>query len=162
VRAKGVSMAGILATLALSCVASSAQAATGLEPGVHADPGSPATKEYALPLNQARQTGRGSPGHTTSSSATLFGAGIKPPGSGGSGRARSTAGNTSSGMQRGAPSSGPGAPVPAIVLRAARSQASSNGNGSLLTLLGGGAIILVLGGFGGTLMRRSHRPSTST
>jgi len=113
-----------------------------------------------LPLNQARGTG-GVTGHTTSSSAALFGAGIKPPGSGGSGRAKSTAGNTPSSAGRGAPSSDPEAPVPAIVLRAARSQASSSGNGSLLTLLGGGVIILVLGGFGGMLMRRSHRPSAS-
>lgn len=162
-RAKGVSFVGIFVALTLSCIAVSAQAATGLEPGVHADPGSPAAKEYALPLNQARGAGGGT-GHTASSSAALFGAGIKPPGTGGSGRARSTGSNTPSSTQRGAPSSDPRTPVPvpAIVLRAARSQASSNGNGSLLTLLGGGAIILVLGGFGGTLMRRSHRPSTST
>jgi hypothetical protein len=155
-----VSVAGIFVALTLSCLAVCAQAATGLEPGVHPDPGSPAAKEYALPLNQARGAGGGT-GHTASSSAALFGAGIKPPGAGGSGRARSSAVNTPRGARHGAPSSDPGAPVPAIVLRAARSQASSNGNGSLLTLLGGGAIILVLGGFGGTLMRRSHRPSAS-
>lgn len=158
-RAKGVSVAGIFVALSLSCLAVFAQAATGLEPGVHADPGSPATKEYALPLNQARQTGGGTP--TTSGSAALFGVGIKPPGSGGPGHAGPAVGHTSSSAGRGAPSSGPGAPVPAIVLRTARSQASSNGNGSLLTLLGGGVAILVLGGFGGTLMRRSHRPSAS-
>jgi hypothetical protein len=29
-----------------------ALAAAGLEPGVHADPGSPAAKQYELPLNQ--------------------------------------------------------------------------------------------------------------
>jgi hypothetical protein len=29
----------------------------------------------------------------------------------------------------------------------------------LLALLGGGVAILILGAFGGTLMRRSHRPS---
>jgi hypothetical protein len=144
--------------LALSCLAASAQAATGLEPGVHADPGSPAAKQYALPLNQARQAGGGTP--TTSSSAALFGAGIKPPGSGGSGRARSAVGNAPHGARQdasGAAPSDPDTPVPAIVLRAASSRASSGGNGSLLTLLGGAVAILVLGAFGGTLMRRSHR-----
>jgi hypothetical protein len=161
VRAKGVSFAGIFVALTLSCMAVSAQAAMGLEPGVHPDPGSPAAKEYALPLNQARGAGGGG-GHTTSSSAALFGAGIKPPGAGGSGRARSSAVNTPHGARHGVSSSDPKAPVPAIVLRAARSEPSSSGNGSLLTLLGGGVIILVLGGFGGTLMRRGHRPSAST
>jgi hypothetical protein len=160
VRAKGVSFAGIFVALTLSCIAVSAQAATGLEPGVHADPGSPAAKQYALPLNQARGTG-GVTGHTTSSSAALFGAGIKPPGSGGSGRAKSTAGNTPSSAGRGAPSSDPEAAVPAVVLRAARTQAS-NGNGSTLTLLGGGVAIIVLGAFGGTIMKRTNRSSVST
>jgi hypothetical protein len=37
---------------ALSCPAAPALAAADLEPGVHADPGSPAAKQYALPLNQ--------------------------------------------------------------------------------------------------------------
>jgi hypothetical protein len=157
-------VAGILAMLALSCLAVSAHAATGLEPGVHVDPGSPAAKEYALPLNQARQTGANTSGKASTGSAALFGAGIKPPGSGGSGRARSAASNTPHGVRRdasGAGSSDPGTHVPAIVLRAASSRASSGGGGSLLALLGGGVAILVLGAFGGTLMRRSHRSSVS-
>src|SRR5436190_859192 len=52
-----------------------------LEPGVHADPGSPAEKQYVLPLSQARGTGGETSSH--SSSPRLFGAGIKPPGGGG-------------------------------------------------------------------------------
>lgn len=162
-RAKCVSAAGTCAILALGCLTVSAQAATGLEPGVHLDPGSPAAKEYALPLNQARQTGGGSR-HASTGSAALFGAGIKPPGSGGSGQGRSSAGNTPSGARHGtsgASSSEVGTPVPAIVLRAARSQTAANGNGSTLTLLGGGVAILILGAFGGTVMRRSHRSSLS-
>jgi hypothetical protein len=151
--------------LALSCLAVSAQAATGLEPGVHVDPGSPAAKEYALPLNQARQTGANTSGKASTGSAALFGTGIKPPGSGGSGRARSAVGNTPNGARRdasGAASSGSRTSVPAIVLRAASSHASSGGDGSLLTLLGGAVAILILGAFGGTLMRHSHRSLSQT
>ncbi len=169
--AKGFSAAAALAMLAFSCLPVSAQAATGLEPGVHADPGSPAAKEYALPINQARQTGA-APGHASTGSAALFGAGIKPPGSGGSGRGGSGAGNAPGGARReasgtpssnnpGAASANPVTAVPAIVLREARSQSSPSGGDSLLALLGGGVAILVLGAFGGTIMRRSHRPSVS-
>ena len=159
--AKGFSAAAALAVLALSCLTVSAQAATGLEPGVHADPGSPAAKEYALPINQARQTGA-APGQASSGSAALFGAGIKPPGSGGSGQGGSRGGLTARGERHnasGTVSSSPGAHLPAVVLQASRSQSASSGNRSMLTLLGGGVAILILGAFGGTIMRRNHRPS---
>jgi hypothetical protein len=161
---KYVSAVGTFAMLAISCLAVSAQAATGLEPGVHPDPGSPAAKEYALPLNQARQVGGGGGDHASSGSAALFGAGIKPPGSGGSGQADPRAGGTQRSTRRDASGPAPSdqsSPVPAIVLRAARSQASSSGSGSILALLGGGVAILVLGAFGGTVMRRSRRSSAS-
>jgi hypothetical protein len=165
VRAKEVSIAGILLVITLSCLAASAQVAAGLEPGVQADPGSPAAKEYALPLNQARQTGGGAPGNGASGPAKLFGAGIKPPDSAGSARSRSSAGGAPHGARPGASgviSYDRGAPVPAIVLRAARSQGSSNGGGSILALLGGGVAIIVLGAFGGTLMRRGRQSEPST
>src|ERR1700730_5707586 len=80
-----LSISGSLTVLAIICSTALAQANAGLEPGVHVDPGSPAAKEYALPLNQARQTGS-EPSSHTSSEGTLFGAGIKPPGAGGSPR----------------------------------------------------------------------------
>jgi hypothetical protein len=148
----------------MSCLATSAQAAEALEPGVHADPGSPAAKEYALPINQARQTGAAS-GHGGSGSAALFGAGIKPPGSGGgSGQGRSNADNARHGVRQGASrvvSAHPQAPLPAAVLRAERSPASSS-DSSMLALLGGGVAILVLAAFGGTIMKRGNRPSASS
>ena len=161
--AKGFSAAAAFAVLALSCLTVSAQAATGLEPGVHADPGSPAAKQYALPINQARQTGA-APGQASTGSAALFGGGIKPPGSGGSGRGGSNGGQPPSGARHGASgttSSSPGAPLPAVVLQATRSQSASSGSGSMLALLGGGVAILILGAFGGTIMRRGHRSSVS-
>lgn len=142
---------------ALSCLAAPVSA-LGLEPGVHVDPGSPAAKEYALPLNQARQTGAGPTGHEGSAGAP-FGAGIHPPGSGGWSHAGSptdgphgqrTVSNASS-----ANASGTGTSISPVALRAATSHAG--GGGSLLTLLGGAVAILILGAFGGTLMRRGHR-----
>jgi hypothetical protein len=147
----------------MSCLAVSAQAAEALEPGVHADPGSPAAKEYALPINQARQTGTAS-GHASTGSAALFGAGIKPPGSGGSGQGRSNAENPPRGVRHGASEVAtphPQPPLPAAVLRAERSPASSS-DSSMLALLGGGVTILVLGAFGGTIMKRGNRPSSSS
>jgi hypothetical protein len=135
------------------------QVALGLEPGVHVDPGSPAAKEYALPLNQARRTG-GNAGQAKAGASMLFGAGIKPPGSGGAKQAGADSGEAQREARPGASGATPRdqvAPVPAIVLRAARSQSSSNGDGSILALLGGGVAIIILGALGGTLMRRGRR-----
>jgi hypothetical protein len=53
-------------------------------------------------------------------------------------------------------------PLPSVVVRTARSPGSSNGSGSLLALIGGGLAILVLGGFGGTVLRHSRRPNPSS
>jgi hypothetical protein len=155
---------GAALVLASGGLPPSAQAASGLEPGVHVDPGSPAAKEYALPLNQARQTGSERPSQT-SSEGTLFGAGIKPPGAGGSGGAngRRDAHNASGGVTSTRRPSAGSSSQPALaqaVLRAERSSGSS-GDGSLLALLGGGVTILVLGGFGGTVLRHSRRPTPS-
>jgi len=159
----GFSAAAALVAIAMSCFTVSAQAAEGLEPGVHTDPGSPAAKEYALPINQARQTGA-APGQASGGSAALFGVGIKPPGSGGSGGGGSNGSLNAHGEHHdatGTVSSHPGAPLPAVVLQAARSQSAPSGSGSMLALLGGGVAILILGAFGGTIMRRSHRSFVS-
>ena len=157
-RAIVVSMASTLAVLAISCFTASTQVATGLEPGVHIDPGSPAAKEYALPLSQARQTGS-SP--TTGSSATApFGAGIHPSGGSGGGSSHggsSTGSSVSPANASKASTSNTRTAVPALVLRSANRQASSGGDGSILALVGGGVAILVLGGFGGMILRRSHQ-----
>jgi hypothetical protein len=159
-------MASAFAVLALSGLTATAQAGTGLEPGVHIDPGSPAAKEYALPLNQARQSGAGS-SSSRSSSGALFGAGIKPPGSGGSPHSGSGARDTAAGG-RGLPSkagaataSGSQSALPSAVLRASSSRASSGNGGSILALLGGGVAILVLGGLGGMVLKRSRHSAPS-
>ncbi len=166
---RGVSFAGVLVALTLLCFASGASAAASIEEGVHVDPGSPAAHEYALALTQARRTGSGSasrPSARSGPSETLFGAGIKPPASGGSsksGRAGSKARGHHGGRGRSSPGlaaqlSGLEASVPAGVLRAERSR-SSGGDGSTLALIGGGVAILVLGGFGGTVLRHNRRPT---
>jgi hypothetical protein len=173
-------MAGV-AALAMSGVGALAPGASALEPGVHVDPGSPAAKEYALPLSQARQTGS-EPSSHTSSEGTLFGAGIKPPGAGGpphnadkrpspSGRLaaqpQGVGATTATGAAGGTTGSGVGpSPLsqPALaeaVLRAARAQGSAGGDGSILALLGGGVAVLVLGGFGGTVLRHNRRRTSS-
>ncbi len=155
------SLGGALALISLALSATVAQADAGLEPGVHVDPGSPAAKEYAIPLGQARQTG--AEGSSASSSAPLFGAGIGPRGPGGSSHSHSGAGRTlSAAKARGQGSvSGLGATrvagresLPSSVL-ASSSRASGDG-GSLLALLAGGVAILILGGLGGAMLRRAR------
>jgi hypothetical protein len=166
-RAVGLSICGALAVLAVWLPVTPAAAASALEPGVHIDPGSPAEKEYVLPLNQARHTGTGATGGT-SSSAPLFGAGIAPPGGGGSGPGSGSSPRTHSGRPlhagagaKRAPAAPAPASLPSVVVHTARAQSSSAGSGSLLALLGGGLAILVLGAFGGTVLRHSRRPRPS-
>jgi hypothetical protein len=139
-----------------------AQAGAGLEPGVHIDPGSPAAKEYVLPLNQARQIGGGS-STSRSASGALFGAGITPPGAGGSSRLGTGAGSAKArGPAAASGSSGarPAAAQPALsasLLHDASSQAGpTGGDGSMLALLAGGVAILAIGGLGGMVLRRSR------
>jgi hypothetical protein len=168
-RAAGVRICGALAVLAMCLLAPPAVAASGLEPGVHVDPGSPAEKEYVLPLNQARQTGAGrsSGGHST----TLFGTGITPPRGGGGASAgagasptSTTGARTRAAGHRAAARNGASVPtpLPSVVVRTTHSQASSAGSSSWLVLLGGGLAILLLGGFGGTVLRHSRRPTPSS
>jgi hypothetical protein len=148
-----------LAALAMTWATPALEAASGLEPGVHVDPGSPAAKEYALPLNQARQTGGGSSPQSSSEGA-LFGAGIKPPSSGSPrGGGRSGAHTAAGGAVIG---SGSQTALAEDVLRAARAHESASGDGSLLALIGGGVAILVLGGFGGTVLRHGRRATSSS
>jgi hypothetical protein len=145
--------------------------ALGLEPGVHADPGSPAAKQYSLPLNQARQTGAGPAGHEGSSANVPFGAGIKPPGTGGSSHGTDGSSHSGAGASKATGRSGASRPhatntagrqstLPAAVLRASSSQAG--GDDSTLALLGGAVAILILGGLGGVLLRRSRGSLSSS
>ena len=96
------SVAGLL-TLVAACLAAPsaamAQSSPATQPGVHAAPGSPAGKEYAIPVDSARSIGGSSPHHAStphhaatggstrqapaqssgsSGGSSLFGAGITP------------------------------------------------------------------------------------
>jgi hypothetical protein len=177
-KAKRLSMAIALAALGsvLGVATMGVAAAGALEPGVHVDPGSPAAKEYALPLSQARQTGAG-PASSPGASEPSFGAGIKPPRSGGpggpgthgsagtAGGGRRTSAGSPTRRRTSASSSDHAAaatpPLPPAVRRAVAAADSSGGGGSLPALIGGGVAILVLGGFGGTVLRHSRRPTPS-
>jgi hypothetical protein len=57
-------------------------AALAQDPGVHFDSGSPAGKEYAIPLAEGRAEGAGTTDQRAAAK-TPFGAGITPPGGGG-------------------------------------------------------------------------------
>lgn len=71
-----------------------------IDPGVNYDPGSPAGKEYAIPLVQGRAIGAGTD-NQRAAAGIAFGAGIKPP-SGGAG----TGGNHRPGHGSGSGGSG--------------------------------------------------------
>lgn len=173
-RAAWVSGVVTLAAAAASWPALIVQSAAALEPGVHVDPGSPAAKEYALPVSQAREAGEG--GGSESAHEQLFGAGIKPPGSGSSppsgssrggspsagsrarGGASKSAGASSSGSAGGA-SGATQTPPPPLVRRVAGGRSSSGGGSSSLVLLGGGVVVIVLGAFAGVVLRHGRRPT---
>jgi hypothetical protein len=126
-----------------------------LEPGVHVDPRSPAAKEYALPLAQARKTGGGgaSGGHG------LFGAGIRRLGAEGrrngarrsSGERLARRGRQGTATQR---SSEAAASASGTLADARKGTAGASGGDSLLALLGGGVAVLVVGVLAGTILRR--------
>jgi hypothetical protein len=184
-RAARVSAVLAFAALAASGPALFAQSAAALEPGVHVDPGSPAAKEYALPVSQARGAGGGSEG----SHEQLFGAGIKPPSSGSPRGGSPRGGSAGSGSARGGSPSSPTArrgaskaagaasprsaagtgatraidsqPTPSLVRRAADRQSSSDGGSSWPVLLGGGVLVLVLGAFAGVVLRHGRRATSA-
>jgi hypothetical protein len=80
VRKPKVSVACIVVCSSLSAPG----AAFAQDPGVHFDSGSPAGKEYAIPLAEGRAEGAGTT-NQRAAATTPFGVGITPPGGGGGG-----------------------------------------------------------------------------
>jgi hypothetical protein len=78
VRKLKVSIAGIMVCSTLGLPG----AAIAQDPGVHFDSGSPAGKEYAIPLAEGRAEGAGTTNQRAAAN-TPFGVGISPPGDGG-------------------------------------------------------------------------------
>ena len=164
--ARHVRLMVVLAVVACLAAPSVAAAKPALSPGVQVDPGSPASKQYAIPLAQARAGGTSG----GSGSGTLFGSGItratpasstpaaprpRTPAS----RARAggpTGGDKGSGAvaQSGQVTAAPGARVPAP------GRLAGGGAGSAW-MLGVAAIVLALGGLGGAALARHSRGSST-
>jgi hypothetical protein len=171
-RAGRVSTLFTFAALAVVCSTTLVASASALEPGVHIDPGSPAAKEYALPVSQARGAASGGEG-SDPSSERLFGSGITPPssGSGSGGSHAAPAGAHSGGVGNGSSrhgGSGSGAAgtarqaTPLLVQRVAVGRSSSTGGSSALVLLAGGVGVLALGAFAGIVLKHSRRETSPT
>lgn len=139
--------------------------------GVHVDPGSPAGKQYAIPIPTARSEAAGGQGATGSANPPLFGVGVTPGGAAasagassggattGTRAARKTGGRFNGRRGAGAASTRQakqsGAQAAGVRARDAASQSNAVGGTSWLPLLGGGALVLLIGGGGGFLLRRS-------
>jgi hypothetical protein len=172
-------MLALAFVLSLAAASPPAAKAATVPPGVQVDPGSPAGKEYAIPLAQARGGGtsggrlfgRGitrAPTTVTTAPTTVTTPSVPPAAS------RSVAtGATRSGQARAARHGSPtirsagdrtvsqtyGVPA-AQVSRAERLAAGGSG---ILWMVGVAALVLALGGLGGTaLARRSPGASTRT
>lgn len=146
--------------IALACactllLAGQVSSAIAAQPGVHIDPGSPAGKQYAIPIVSARGEAGG---QTGSQSPPAFGVGITPP-SGGQTKAITggrTLGPATTRKDRRRPKTNTGSttsnsgslPAPAAV------QTSAAGGSGWLALTIGGMLVLILGGAGGMLLRR--------
>lgn len=167
-------------TLGVCLAPTPAMANAPLPPGVHVDPGSPANKQYQIPIPAARQETAGSTGSTGgSSNPPLFGVGIKSSAAPASGPGQTTAANSASSS---VPAPG-GTHHPGIRSSAASSRhtrtraahhsaaqsstraarttrtyekASEPGSSSWLPLVIGGALVLIVGGGGGLGLRRRH------
>jgi hypothetical protein len=151
------------AVLAAAGLAAMPGAAVAQEPGVVVDPGSPAGKEYAIPVARARREAgvdratSGSSGSSTQAKPELFGAGISPrkaaptkPEKTGSKSSESDSGGAPAGGGGGSSSGGSGGPG-AAAAAAVQSRPSAN---ALPWLAGPAAAVLLIGAAAGLLMRR--------
>jgi hypothetical protein len=166
-RAISAALAAAVVLIGIGAVAAGAAQPHQISSGVYADPNTPAGKEYALQLQQARSTGA-APSSTGSSGATpLFGAGIarttpapqkaaRQPATARrkkSSRAKHSTRRPAAAVPRSSGGDGPAAPPPT---------GSGGGGGGTLALVGGAAAVLALGGLGGVILRRrrSFEPSS--
>jgi hypothetical protein len=164
------------AVIALSVTLSIPQIALAsgptLQPGVHVDPGSPAGKEYQIPVVGARTEAAGGT-QGQGGSPPLFGVGVTPStasanssngqpvtaASGspaGSSKTTRTAGDPNTRTHTVASSSPTGnGSLPAVVSRdPAGSGSPAAGGSGWIALVAGGLLVLVLGGGGGLLLRQ--------
>lgn len=144
--------------------------AIALSPGVHVDPGSPAGKQYGIPIASARGETAGETGSNANQDPPAFGVGIEPSADSAStssatrragakrpagakatgehaGGSHAAGASPASGSQPGPPSGSHSAPP------ASMDETSAGGTGWLALILGG-MLVLVLGGAGGLMLRR--------
>ncbi len=96
---------GVALVIALGLSSAIAGPAAAVEPGVFVDPGSPAGKEYGVPLSQLRGAASGH-APVGNQSPPLFGIGISPPGDTGSAAPSGTPRGGSRQSRRGRATSG--------------------------------------------------------
>jgi hypothetical protein len=164
--------AAFAAMLAGASLATAGPAAAAPGNGVHVDPGSPAGKQYAIPIPSARSQTSGQAGGAGSANPPLFGVGVTPDATvatGGASAAPATAGQRTSPRSAGTAAQAAdnksrrqaarhGSTAPPTTGRTGRppsAESSAVGGTSWLPLLGGGALVLLIGGGGGFLLRRS-------
>jgi hypothetical protein len=148
--------AAVPVVLAAALVLGLAGTASAAEPGVHVDPGSPAGKEYAIPLDQARHDaglppgggntggGGGSPG---SGGSQLFGAGVVSRASSGSG-VRAGGGSSGNAVKH-----APASHAPALPAAASTGAGSDTSQAVLIAIA-----VLAAGCLSGLAVRRLGRP----
>lgn len=176
-------MSALLAAVVVCMIcAQPALAASNVAPGLHRDPGSPASKEYRIPITSTRNetSGHGS-SNPDSSTAPTFGAGVTPPTSKapaptradgasthaptpssaprGHKRDRAASGQAGRGARRHAGHDGSASSLSKVtaahraqVLTAVRAQA---GSASWLPLVAGGALVLLVGCGAGLALKRA-------
>ena len=90
----------LICACAGAALAFPAASAAQIDPGVNYDPGSPAGKEYAIPLAEGRSDAAGTTNQRKGANIP-FGVGIKPPGSKGGGKRGAGNGSTGEGRSGG-------------------------------------------------------------
>jgi hypothetical protein len=151
--------------IACACVVLIAPASAGaagktaLQPGVHIDPGSPAAKEYAIPLQQARGQSPGGSG-----GGGMFGSGIEPTGSAPVRRARPASHQTHRRLpnkarrplthRRTSHSSTSALGDTGAVVATRRTADTSGPLSGVEWMLAAGVLILAVGGLGGAVLSR--------
>jgi hypothetical protein len=151
------------AFLVVLCVlAATASTATAQSDDVIVDPGSPSGKEYAFPIDAAReQAAKGAKGGSRTGDAPLFGEGVGDDA--GSRTAKSSrkvkdaarSGGARSSIDRSTPQAADSASGATAVSREAGVQSSGLGMGAVT---GAGLGVVLLGGLAGLWLRR--RPTT--
>ena len=139
-------------------------AAYAIDPGVNYDPGSPAGKEYAIPLVEGRSDAAGTTNQRSGGNIP-FGVGIKPPGrngggKNGSGRGAGGTGGSGPGGHGQVQGARPG--ESARELQARITQAENPDGTAASTLLLALAVLLPAALLGFLLMQRSQVSRTGT